>query len=275
MTNHDIPVIKFLFDRDWEVLESVLAGFDGQVLSYHSVPELMGLIQDTPRNYLIVCSLRSKGDVLRIATLVKLLKKQRRGAGLKLVVIDFSQNKAFELALQKVGVQEIISSEVSTKSLRFKINLWASALKSLDQKQDELVVLRSANVIPFPAPPDKEALELERITESASVTAGILQDGVNWSCEVDDYYDQHITLRLQNASLVNGPVVIDITFEYQGKIRSVNFPGTLVEMNSLDHVTLVSVKVPDQEVVGVETILRLYQSRQENVNLFLEKVRGF
>lgn len=277
MTNQGISFIKFLFDRDWEVLESTLMGIDSQVLSYQSVPELMNLIQGSDRAYLIACSLRSKGDVLRIATLVKQLKKLECRPGLKLVVIDFSKNKAFELALQKVGIQEIVSPEITVKSLRFKINLWLSALRALNQKEDreELVVIKSSNVLAFPSSHEKEACEIEKITESASSSVGLIQDGVARSCQVDDYFDQMLMLRLPDAQVGMGPAIVDMTFEYQGKIRSLNFTGTIVELNDLGEEKIVTLKVPDQEVVGLESILRLYQSRQENVNLFLEKVRGF
>lgn len=123
-----IPVIKFCFKGEWKPLEQALAMSQAYESLQHDDAQATLAAVEEQAAALIICALADKQDLVQIATLVKLAKKSN--CVLKLVVVNFAKTKQFDLAVNKLGIQEVLDVTVPPKSLRFKLDLWLKALKS-------------------------------------------------------------------------------------------------------------------------------------------------
>ena len=121
------PILKFLFSTEWHVLDEALKlPTSYEQLSAMAAIEVAELLKDKP-SCLILISIRSKNDLIQLATLAKNFKMIRECVT-KLVVINFSGNIQIEKAIEKLGIQDIIEAKINTKALKFKIDFWIKAL---------------------------------------------------------------------------------------------------------------------------------------------------
>lgn len=123
-----IPVIKFMFRREWKVLSD--ASQLNPVCETMEVSSASDLITHLSGNSagMIIISIQEKNDLIQLATLVKLSKKLSPGVLLKVMVINFSGDKQFEKAIIKLGILDLIDHRIQTKALRFKIDFMMKSL---------------------------------------------------------------------------------------------------------------------------------------------------
>lgn len=174
MSGQNLQILQFLFVQNWKPLDEAGVITENK---FANCPEIVTHLQSDERPGLILCSLGSKKDLMQIATLLKIAKKLNRESGLKLAVVNFSGSKQFEVALQKLGILDIIDPTINAKGLKFKLNLWiknltASANKSAfqmkslkaaeGQKQNEKKVVESnSTFLPAMTTPDDIWLHLK------------------------------------------------------------------------------------------------------------------
>jgi hypothetical protein len=128
MSKVSIPVVKFLFRDDFKPLKEALHSKPSlEVEEHNAVNDLATYVTIVPAA-LIIISLRDKNDLIQIATFVKSTKKIAKDKVLKLVVINFSGDKTFERAINKLGIQELVETHINTKALLFKIDFWIKSL---------------------------------------------------------------------------------------------------------------------------------------------------
>lgn len=126
-----IQILKFLFVQNWKPLED--SGVISSDEKFANTPEILTYIQSGEKPSLVLCSLGSKNDLIQIATLAKIMKKAK-DLPLKVAVVNFCGNKQFEMALQKLGILDIIDPSVTPKALKFKLNLWTKNLTATSNK---------------------------------------------------------------------------------------------------------------------------------------------
>lgn len=126
MSDQNIRILKFLFVQNWKPLDD--SGVLTENEQFANTPEILTYIQSEEKPSLILCSLGSKKDLLQIATLLKITKKMSKDSGIKLAVVNFSGSKQFEIALQKLGLLDIVEPTINAKGLKFKLNLWVKNL---------------------------------------------------------------------------------------------------------------------------------------------------
>lgn len=123
------PVLKLSFKQDFRVLTDALAvGPAYESHEFENTQELLTYVADLPAT-IIICALSDKNDLVQLATLVKLAKKTAPNCTLKIVVVNFSGNKQFEKAVGKLGILDLVETNVSVKALRYKIDFWMKSLK--------------------------------------------------------------------------------------------------------------------------------------------------
>ncbi len=123
-----IPVVKFLFQNNWQILSDSLKSNPIYEVEDFNVPNDLATYLSGQEAALIIVSLMDKEDLINIATLVKLQKKVAKDSIAKMVVINFSGDKILERSLSKLGIQDIIDPTISTRALRFKIDFWMKSL---------------------------------------------------------------------------------------------------------------------------------------------------
>ena len=130
MSNTSIPVIKFLFREDLKVLGDALnigPGFEVQDIANSN--DLSTYLSTVPAG-LVVTSLYDRNDLIQIATFMKLGKKIAKDCAIKIVVFNFSKDRNFEKAIAKLGILDLVETNVNTKALKFKIDFWMKSLSA-------------------------------------------------------------------------------------------------------------------------------------------------
>ena len=146
-----MDVIKFTFRKEWKVLAEALGGSNPyQSEEFSAAADLVTYLSDKPAS-LVFASLAEKEDLIQIASLVKMAKRGAKDTILKIVIVNFSGNKQYEKAIQKLGILDVVDPSTNTKALRFKIDFYMKSLngqiknnsktamnvKSLDQSKTQ------------------------------------------------------------------------------------------------------------------------------------------
>ncbi len=129
-----ISIIQFLFTYEWKVLTDSLGA--NPSLNYHRFSTSSELLQfcSGEQNCLIIANVSSKKDLIQLATFVKVGRNSLKDTVLKIVVVNKTENKQIERALQKIGSIEILEPSVNVKALRFKMDFWMKAMRGQAKK---------------------------------------------------------------------------------------------------------------------------------------------
>lgn len=125
-----IPVIKFLFNDSFKVLNEALNLSPGYTVEEISTANDLSTFLSTEPAALVIASLKNKNDLIQIATFVKLAKKVAKDTAIKIVVINFSGDRTFDKAIAKLGIQDLIETGINTKALKFKLDFWMKSLNA-------------------------------------------------------------------------------------------------------------------------------------------------
>lgn len=124
----NVPIIKFMFASEWSVLNEALAmATPYECESYGAAGDLTTALEMCEAG-MVVASLRDKSDLIQLATLMKMLKKLAPSTFVKVIVVNFSGDKQFEMAVEKLGLLDMVEARIQTKALRFKIDFMMKSL---------------------------------------------------------------------------------------------------------------------------------------------------
>ncbi len=129
-----ISIIQFLFSYNWKVLSDSLGA--NPALTAHKFSTSSEILKycSTEENCLVIANISSKDDLIQLATFVKAARRSLKGTVLKIVVVNATENKQFERAIQKIGSIEILEPTVNVKALRFKMDFWMKAMRGQAKK---------------------------------------------------------------------------------------------------------------------------------------------
>lgn len=128
MSNDSIPILKFQFREDFKALKDSLNIQPGyQVEDFNSANDLATYLSTTNAG-LVISSLKTRDDLIQLATFMKVVKKVAKETMVKVVVINFSHDKNFEKAIAKIGIQDVVEPGINTKALKFKLDFWMKSL---------------------------------------------------------------------------------------------------------------------------------------------------
>jgi len=138
------------------------------------------------------------------------------------------------------------------------------------------------NVLPFDQNTKLELDEelpkdLEEAIQSAKVISYLVQDLVKVECKLDDYFDCNIIFKsTQMGLLVDRPVKLNLNFNYMSKDTILKLDGKVTSLEADDEgVQFITVEIsPDYDAV-FGSFMRLYQSRQKNINVFMKAAKGY
>ncbi len=123
-----MPLIKFMFRENFKALNDALQiNPPAEVVDQSSSADLAKYLSTIPAG-LVLASLKTKEDLIQIASLVKMTKKVAQECTMKVVVINFSGEKNFEKAVVKLGITDLIEQNVNPKALKYKIDFWMKSL---------------------------------------------------------------------------------------------------------------------------------------------------
>jgi hypothetical protein len=152
--------------------------------------------------------------------------------------------------------------------------------KSLNTSGDEA---RDENVLPFV---DKNSTfdaeeelpkDLEEAIQTAKVESFMMQGTLKVGCKLDDYFDSSIIFSTSEPGIISGrPVKLSLIFNYMSKDTILKFEGQVVSSEADEEGTnFVTVEINEENNTVFSSFMKLYQSRQKNVNLFMKVAKGY
>lgn len=191
----NIPVIKFTFQKDWKPLtEALVSKNPYEAKDFKTANDLASYLATIPA-CLIFASLNGKDDLVQLATLVKIAKKVAKDTVLKVVVVNFSGNKQFEKAIQKLGLLDVVEPTINTKGLRFKIDFY---MKSINGQ----IKSNSAN----------SAIKTVKSTDAKAHDKKVVNDQVpNWVAPIDCQDDIWLLVKDVDCKKVLGRWLVRFT----------------------------------------------------------------
>lgn len=129
-----ISIIQFLFSYNWKILSDSLGANPALTAHRFSTSSEILKFCSTEENCLVIANISSKDDLIQLATFVKSARKSLKGTVIKIVVVNATENKQFERAIQKIGSIEILEPTVNVKALRFKMDFWMKAMRGQAKK---------------------------------------------------------------------------------------------------------------------------------------------
>ncbi len=145
-----------------------------------------------------------------------------------------------------------------------------------DLQLDSFETNGSANVLPF-ADKAKGNEDLNKITESASITSFISQNGNKYECALDDYFDNTVIFVCKGDGLKNSEKAkLDITLDYHAKQTNIKCDGVVLSIDQDENSGFfVTVEVSPTDAKKFDEFMDLLKSRQENIDTFLQRVKGY
>ncbi len=123
----------------------------------------------------------------------------------------------------------------------------------------------------------QEAQAFEDSTQNAKVTSVLIQNGHKVSCKLDDYFDQTIIFSTkQNGITSEQEVTLNLNFNYMNKDTNLRFAGNVSQIDADDEGSqYITVEISDENTKAFNSFMKLYETRQENINLFFKTVKGY
>jgi hypothetical protein len=140
---NSLSVLTFLFHQEWNVLKEA-ASQDPiyEVESFNSVAEILTYMSILSQG-IIVSSINSKEDILKLAELTKKFKNVVTDGKFKFVAVNFNGKKEFDVALSRLGVVDLVSGTVNAKILRSKLEHWKKGLQTENKTTSNTVVSKT------------------------------------------------------------------------------------------------------------------------------------
>jgi hypothetical protein len=128
MSINSLPVIKFMFREEFKALNDALRmSPPAEVGEQSSSTALANHLATIPAG-LVIASLKTRDDLIQIASFVKIGKKVAKDCTIKIVVINFSGEKNYEKAVAKLGILDLVEPNVNMKALKYKLDFWMKSL---------------------------------------------------------------------------------------------------------------------------------------------------
>jgi hypothetical protein len=121
----------------------------------------------------------------------------------------------------------------------------------------------------------RETKEIENSVRPATVTSILVQDAIKFQCTLDDFFEQTIIFEtLQSGIVKSKEIVLDLNFNYMDKNTSLVFNGKVVEVETYGTSNYITIEISSQNSSDFDAFMKLYNTRQENINFFLNAAKG-
>ena len=104
----------------------------------------------------------------------------------------------------------------------------------------------------------------------------LIQDSVRVDCSLDDFFDKTIIFSTnKNGALEIKQIVLDLNFNYMNKITNLKFNAKVIGIeDDGEGLKYISVEISNQNASDFNAFMKLYNTRQENINFFLNAAKG-
>ena len=118
--------------------------------------------------------------------------------------------------------------------------------------------------------------ELAEAVMTAKVTSFLIQDSVKVKCELDDHFDQTIIfITNENGLTASKTVNLNLNFNYMNKDTNLKFDANVMQIEADGEGShYVTVEISKENVSAFNSFMKLYATRQNNINLFLKTAKG-
>jgi hypothetical protein len=121
----------------------------------------------------------------------------------------------------------------------------------------------------------RETKEIENSVRPATVTSILIQEAIKVQCTLDDFFEQTIIFETAQTGIVKSKeIVLDLNFNYMDKNTSLMFNGMVVEVETYGTSNYITIEISSQNSSDFDAFMKLYNTRQENINFFLNAAKG-
>lgn len=147
---NDIVILKFLFHENFSILTDAIASTveKGGIEVEEAITskETATILASYSGGGIVFASLKTKEDMMQIASFMKKESKMMASSNYKFIVIDYANNKEFTSILSKMTITEIMKPDIQLRALKHKLNLWLTPFlekKKNTQKNEEQTVKKT------------------------------------------------------------------------------------------------------------------------------------
>lgn len=129
--------------------------------------------------------------------------------------------------------------------------------------------------------PEEEAADeektLKELTSETKVSSYLIQNGTKVTCHLDDYFDDTIIFKTDQVGIkALASANLDMIFNYLEKDSKLKFATDILAVDDdgegSQYITL---KIDKGNTLSLGVFMRLFEIRQENINQFLKKAKGY
>ncbi|MFY7993327.1 MAG: hypothetical protein ACOVP4_08565 [Bacteriovoracaceae bacterium] len=148
---------------------------------------------------------------------------------------------------------------------------------------------RASNIYPIkPQLQDNEDLESEGesivqtedspqdISQTAKIYSFITQGAIKRICDLDDYFDDIVTIRVSGGDFIElEPVHIDMSFHYLKEKIPLKIDGVIEGIDADEkNYFFVTVRLKQNQLDQFEKFMAMFQKRQSHINQFIKMAKG-
>jgi hypothetical protein len=194
-----------------------------------------------------------------------------------------SRNKSENNSESKSKKQHVEYSEKTHKEKHQEENAAArnglSPIKMDNEKQGtgNLLVLPDNNVNKSFENISLGSVDLDSAVINAKITSVLIQSDFVVTCHLDDHFDDVIIFTSPESALISiKPVTLDLNFNYLDKKSNLGFPGNVTQIESDgDGMQFITVQISKENSEAFNSFMKLYSTRQDNINLFFKTAKGY
>lgn len=140
---------------------------------------------------------------------------------------------------------------------------------------------RQSEEIEFEAGDENELLlegegSLTEISQSAKVFTFITQGSIKRLCDLDDYFDDMVILRVSGGDFMElQPVQLDLSFHYLKEKMPLKVNGVIEGVDADENnYFYVTVRLREEQVNQFENFMTMFQKRQSHIHQFMKRAKG-
>ena len=124
---------------------------------------------------------------------------------------------------------------------------------------------------------DEEDVDLDKVIENMDISFLATQNGSNFECQLEDYFDQTLMFKTGQKGLNSeAPFIFDMNIDYQNKSQRLSVEANVVNLDEDEEGTYhVEAEIEAKYIPRIEKFMRVYLERQRNAQLFIKKAQGF
>lgn len=117
---------------------------------------------------------------------------------------------------------------------------------------------------------------LREISQTAKVYSFITQGSIKRLCDLDDYFDNIVVLRVSGGDFMElQPVQIDMSFHYLKEKTPLKIDGVIEGIDSDENnYFFVTVRLKQNQLSQFEQFMTMFQKRQSHINQFMKMAKG-